>query len=156
MFCIDATFDGMASDFDIALAEFQLFAGGHANLFLHKIHAGDHFSHRVLHLDAGIHLDEVELAAFKQEFEGAGAAISDALAGLHAAIADAGPHARGDVGGRRFFHDLLVPALHRAVTLAKVDDISVFIGQYLNLDVARILQVLLHVQHRIAKCGFRL
>jgi hypothetical protein len=46
------------------------------------------FGHRVLHLHAGVHLDEIELAVLVQEFEGAGAAVPDLLAGGHAALAD--------------------------------------------------------------------
>ena len=40
----------------------QLFACREANLRLHQVHAGDHLGHRMLHLNARVHLDEVEIA----------------------------------------------------------------------------------------------
>ena len=36
---------------------------------LHDVDAGDHLGHRMLDLDAGVHLDEVELAVLVQELE---------------------------------------------------------------------------------------
>jgi hypothetical protein len=44
----------------------------------------------MLDLDPGVHFDEIELAVFVEELEGAGAAVVDAAAGLGAAVADAG------------------------------------------------------------------
>jgi hypothetical protein len=70
-------FDGMAAHLDVALREGQLLAGGHADLHLHDVDAGDQFGHRVLDLHPRVHLDEVELAVFVQELEGAGAAVAD-------------------------------------------------------------------------------
>jgi len=44
-----------------------------------------------------------------------------------------------------------VATLHRAVALAQVDGILVLVGQDLDLDVARVLQELLHVDRRVAE-----
>ena len=66
----------------------QLLAGGDADLLLHEVDAGDHLGHRVLDLDARVHLDEVELAVLVQELERAGAAVADLAAGVGAALAD--------------------------------------------------------------------
>jgi hypothetical protein len=41
---VDAALDGMAAQFDIALAEPELFAGGDADLGLDDVDAGDQFS----------------------------------------------------------------------------------------------------------------
>jgi hypothetical protein len=38
-------------------------AGGDADLALHQIDAGDHFGDRMLHLNARVHFDEVQIAA---------------------------------------------------------------------------------------------
>ncbi len=61
-------------------------------------------------------------------------------------------------GRRRFFHHLLVTALHGAVALTEVDDVAMRIRQHLELDVARLLQELLHVDLFVAerRAGFRL
>jgi hypothetical protein len=58
-----------------------------------------------------------------------------------------------DARGRRFLDDLLVAALHRAVALAEIDRVAVGVGQHLDLDVARVLEELLHVHHRVAEGG---
>ena len=125
-----------------------------ADLLLHDVDAGDQFGHRVLDLDARVHLDEVELAVLVQELEGAGAAVADLLAGGGAAVADALDHAAGMPGRRRFLDDLLVAALHGAVALAQPDRVAVkVVGQHLDLDVARVLQELLHVDLGLPKAA---
>ena len=53
-------------------------------LRLHQVDAGDQLGHRMLHLDARVHLDEVELVVLVEELERAGAAVADRLAGLDA------------------------------------------------------------------------
>src|SRR3712207_8614617 len=50
-------------------------SGGDADLLVHEVDAGDHLGHRMLHLDAGVHLDEVELAVLVQELDRAGAGV---------------------------------------------------------------------------------
>jgi hypothetical protein len=52
---------------------------------------------------------------------------------------------------RRFFDDLLVAALQRAVAFAEVDHISVVISEHLDLDVARLLQEFLHIDFGVAE-----
>ena len=112
----------------------------------------------MLHLDAGVHLDEVEAAVLVQEFERARAAVADALARFHADLADLGALRLGDAGGRGLLHHLLVATLHRAVALAQVDRAALAVGQHLDLHVARVLQEFLHVDHVVAErgLGFRL
>ena len=75
---------------DVVLRERQLLAGGDHQLLAHQVDAGDHLGDRMLDLDAGVHLDEVEAAVLVQELERAGAAIADADAGLDADLADLG------------------------------------------------------------------
>src|SRR5690606_37513373 len=117
---IDAALDGVAGEADVLLAQAQLLAAGDQQLLAHQVDAGDHLGHRALDLDAGVHLDDVELPVLVEELEGAGTAVADADAGLGADAADALAHLRGDARGRRSLDHLLVPALHRAVALAQV------------------------------------
>ena len=49
-----------------------------------------------------------------------------------------------------------MPALHRAVALAEVDDITVCIPEHLKLDVTRPLEKFFHVHLVIAEGGARL
>ena len=85
---VDAAFDGVAADLHVLLAHAQLLARRDVDLFLHEVDPGDHLGHRVLDLDAGVHLDEVELAVLVKELERAGAAVADPAAGVDAALAD--------------------------------------------------------------------
>jgi hypothetical protein len=77
VFGVDAAFDRVAAELDVALAEPQLLAGGDADLLLHDVDAGDQLGDRVLDLHPRVHLDEVELAVLVEELEGAGAAVAD-------------------------------------------------------------------------------
>ena len=47
---------------DFLLRKRQRLAGGDAYLRLDQVDPGDHFGHWVLHLDAGVELDEKEVA----------------------------------------------------------------------------------------------
>ena len=47
---------------DVVPAERQRLARGDADLLLDQVDAGDHFGHRMLDLNAGVHFDEVEVA----------------------------------------------------------------------------------------------
>ena len=55
-----------------------------------------------------------------------------------------------------FLEQLLVAALDRALALAEVDDRAVMIAEHLELDVARVLDVLLDVDVADAEGRFRL
>ena len=59
---VDAALDRGAAVHDVVLRERQRLARGDADLLLDQVDAGDHLGHRVLDLDAGVHLDEVVLA----------------------------------------------------------------------------------------------
>ncbi|MNF72928.1 hypothetical protein D3C84_549180 [compost metagenome] len=158
IFGVDPAFDGMATDADVLLGDRQGLAGGDAQLLLDEIHTGDHLGDRVLDLDPGVHLDEVELAVLVQELEGARTAVADFETGAHAALTDELAHLFGDAGCRRLFHHLLVTALHGAVPLTQIEGGTLTVCQHLDLDVARVLQVFLHVDHvvleELARFGF--
>ena len=55
-----------------------------------------------------------------------------------------------------FLEQLLVPPLDRALALAEVHDRAVMIAEHLELDVARVLDVLLDVDVADAEGRFRL
>src|SRR5690348_2752189 len=99
----------------------------------------------MLHLQAGVHLDEVERVIFDQELERSDAAIADLPARLHAALADLGDQRIIDQRRWRFFNHLLMPSLQRAIPAAKPDRATMRIGDYLDLDVARTTQKFLDV-----------
>ena len=146
----------MAADLHVALHVREALAAGDEQLRLHEIDAGDELRDRMLHLDARVHLDEVELAVLVEELQRAGAAIADRAAGLDAAIAHDPALARGDARRRRLLDDLLVAALHGAVALAEMDHVALAIGEHLELDVPRPFEKLLHVDLIVAECRARL
>ena len=57
---IDAAFNRVSRREDGPGSIFHFFARGDANLRLDQVHAGHQLSHRMLHLDARIHLNEVQ------------------------------------------------------------------------------------------------
>ncbi len=153
IFGIDTALDGVAVDADIILAVAELFAGGDQDLFAYDIDAGDHFGHRVLHLNTGIHFNEVELAVLIQELKSTCSAITDIDAGLGAAATDLLAQLFADARCRGLFDDLLVAALHGAVALTEMNGIAVGVGQDLNLHMAWVFQEFLHIDHVVAEGG---
>lgn len=141
----------MAAESQITLPEAQFFTGSNADLLGNEIDPRDLLGDRVFNLDAGVHLDEVELVILEQEFEGACTTIVDAPARFGTTLTDAHDIPAGDAGGRRFLDDLLVTALHRAIAFAKVDCIPETVGQDLDLDMARIFQVFLQIDVGISE-----
>ena len=111
----------------------------------------------MLHLDPGVHLHEVEAAVgVEQELDGARADVADVGGQRHRGLA----HPRAQLGVERrtraLLDQLLVPPLHRAVPLAQVDHPAVAVAHHLDLDVARVLQVLLDVDRAVAERRQRL
>ena len=58
---VDPRLDGVAGQPHVLLRERERLARGDAQLLLDEVDAGDELGHRVLDLQAGVHLDEEEL-----------------------------------------------------------------------------------------------
>src|SRR5262249_23748077 len=130
----------------------QLLPRRQANLRLDQVYVGDHLRHRMLDLDARVHLDEIELPLLiPQELYGSGVAVADLFHGLHHSRPELLAGCSIDCRRRRFLNQLLVPALDRAFALAQVHDISLTVAQYLESDVARPVDESLHVNIGSAK-----
>ena len=142
---VDPHLDGMPRNRHVLLGELQRLAGRHPKLLLDQVQARHQLGHRVLHLQAGVHLQVEELAVLVQELDGAGVLVAAALRHLHRCLAHGGPHVVGQARRGCLLDQLLMPTLRRAVPVAQVDDVAVGVGQYLDLDVAGRLQVALHV-----------
>ena len=61
IFGVDARLERPAVDFDVALLEKQAMTLGDADHLLHDVHAGDALGDGMLHLQACVHLQEVEV-----------------------------------------------------------------------------------------------
>ena len=110
------------------------------DLQLHQVDAGDHLGHRVLDLDARVHLHEVEAAvAVEQELDRAGVLVADRRGRARTAASPISlAQLRRQRRRRRLLDQLLVPALDRALALAEVDDVAVLVAEDLELDVPRL------------------
>ena len=151
VFGIDAALESMAFDVDVFLLVLQRQTAGNADLFLYDVHAGNQLGNGVFDLDAGVHFDKEKLAVFIQEFKRTCATVADAFAGVGTGFADFFAGFFVDEGRGGFFDDFLVAALHGAIALGKVDGVAVFVGEHLDFDVARALQVAFHIDHRVAE-----
>ncbi len=129
-----------------------------ASARLHQVDVGDLLGHRVLDLDARVHLDEARASPSRveQELDGAGVDVAD-LPGeaRRRRRRSASRSCRVEVRRRRDLDDLLVAPLHRAVALEEVDDVAVRVGEDLHLDVARVDDGLLEEHRRVAERATR-
>jgi len=87
---VDARLKRPPTLLDLLLGEGQTLASRHADLPLDEVRAGEHFGDGVLHLQARVHLHEVEvLALVHDELDGAGADVVDGARGFAGRLANA-------------------------------------------------------------------
>ena len=108
---------------------------------------------RVLDLEAGVHLEEVELAGrvVEQELDGAGVGVAALLGQRDGRRRDRRALLLADRRGGRLLQHLLVPALGGAVALEEVQHGAVGVAHDLHLDVAAGLDVLLDQDRVVAE-----
>ena len=156
----DAALQRVAGQADLRLGRDAGLAGvadvatlGDADLGLHDVEAGDHLGDGVLHLDARVHLDEVELAGVgvHQELDGAGAHVVRRAADGQRRLAQALAGGVVEVGRRGALDHLLVAALDRAVALEQVHQVAVAVAEDLHLHVAGAAHQLLEVHLVLAE-----
>ncbi len=147
----------MAGERNLLLRPRQRLAGGHAQLPLDQVDAGDEFRHRVLDLQAGVHLQEGEAPGLiEQKLDRASAAVADGRGQGDGRRAQLGPQCGRDDRRRRLFDHLLVAALDAALALAQVQHVAVVVAEDLHLDVARARHGPLQQQVAVAKGRRRL
>ncbi len=144
----------MAVELNLILRELEIAAVGDADLFENQINIGDHFSHRVLDLNACVHLYEVERAIVVQEFDRADAQIFDLAHGAGDGLADFVACRRIQGGRGAFFPDFLMTALQRAVAFAEMNGAALAIAEHLDFDVARPFEVFFQIESVVAEGGF--
>ena len=99
----------------------------------------------MLDLQAGVHLEEEELAVLIDELDRAGVVVADGLGRLDRRLAHRLFDAGGQAVGGGLLDQLLVAALRRAVAGADPHDVAVLVADDLHLDVARPREVALDV-----------
>ena len=153
---VDAHLDGVAPTHDVVLRERQRLARGHPDLLGDEVEPGDQLGDRVLDLQPGVHLQEVELAVLVEELDGAGVDVAARLGDLDRGLAHGLADLVGEAGRRALLDQLLVAALRRAVALADPHGVAVGVGEHLHLDVAGPGQVALDVALAAAEALERL
>src|SRR5216684_6939723 len=97
----------------------------------------------MLHLEPGIHLEEVVLPALDDEFHGARVDVADGRRPGDGGRGEPLLEVGRQVWGRALLDQLLMSALDGALTLVKVHDPSLRVAEYLDLDVAGLGQIAL-------------
>ncbi len=136
---VDAALDRPALKLHVRLRQAQPLAVGAADHLLDEVDAGDEFGHRMLDLQAGVHLQEIEAAILAgDEFDRAGRIVVHRLGERDRLLAHLSARLFIEQRRRRLFDHLLVAALDRAFALAEIDHVAVLVAEHLDLDVARI------------------
>ena len=142
---VDAALDRVAGVHDVVGGERQRLTGRDPQLLGDEVELRDLFGDAVLHLEAGVHLEEPELAVLVEALDGAGVHVAAATRHLHRGLVHRGADLGAELGGRALLDELLVAALRGAVALAQADDVAVRVGEDLQLDVTGTGEVALHV-----------
>ena len=147
----------MAAEAHVFLPQRKPVPFGDADLLLDDVDTGHAFGHRVLDLDPGVHLHEVELArrGIDDAFDRACIAVADVPAEADRSLAHARAQALREPRRRALLDQLLIAPLRRAVALAQVQHL-LRVGQDLDFDMADVRQVLLDVHRAVAERRLRL
>src|SRR5687767_12039755 len=106
----------------------------------------------MLDLETRVHLEEVERAvAIEQELAGTGINVSGRLCGRDRGLTHATPQFGSHRNAWRLLDHLLVPALDRTFPLTQRDGAPMVIGEHLDLDVPRAVDVLLDIHGVVAE-----
>src|ERR1043166_2461867 len=98
------------------------------------------------------HVEGVERCAGRDDdLDRAGVAVLDAARGRHRRLGHAPAQLLGVARRGRLLDDLLVPPLDRTVAFEEVHDLAARVAEDLELDVARLLDVLLEQQAVVAE-----
>jgi hypothetical protein len=127
---------------------------GDANLRLDQVDAGDHLGHGMLDLNAGVDLDEIEVVALiDDELDRAGVGVADFSDQPHGRFAHREAFFLRQAWGGALFDQFLVPPLRAALALEEVADVAVMIGDDLDFDVPRAIDVALQIDPGVAERG---
>ena len=111
----------------------------------------------MFNLNTGIHLHEVEVFFLVNEkFNSTGIIVAALTGSRNSCFTHSTAKLLINNGTGAFLKNLLITPLHGAVTLTKIDIISVSISNYLYLNVMRINQELLDINRCVSEEVFRL
>ena len=153
---IDAGFNGPAVDAHVSLGNWQFIAIGHTDHEFHQVDTGYQFSHRVFHLETGVHLQEIEVAlVVDNELHGAGRLVVHRLRQGDRLLAHLLARCLVKKRRRCFFNHFLVTALQGTFTFIEIDHVAMAVGNDLDLDMAWFLDEFLREDAIVAEAGAR-
>ena len=128
---------------------------GDPDLRLHDVDPCDLLGHGVLHLHAGVDLDEIEglVDGVVEELHGGGVVDPGLPAQPHRRLADLRAFLQRQVQRRGPFDDLLVPALQGAIPFKKMQHIAVVIAKNLRFYVQRVFHQFFQEHFVVAEIG---
>jgi len=105
-------------------------------------------------LDAGVHLDEVEIARrLDDELDRAGVGVIGGPDQADGRVAHGFAGLRIQPRRGAFLDQFLMAPLHRAIAFPQVDRVAVVVGDDLDLDVAGMLDVSFEIDLAVAEGG---
>src|SRR5207247_9437924 len=116
---------------------------GDADVLRHAGDAGPGRRDRMRHREPSVDLEEEELPLAGHELDSPGVHVAGRRDRADRRGAHRRARLRGQGGRWRLLHDLLMPALDRALALAQVDGVAVLVADDLDLDVPRSANVAL-------------
>mmetsp|Transcript_29336 Transcript_29336/g.73840 ORF Transcript_29336/g.73840 Transcript_29336/m.73840 type:complete len:479 (+) Transcript_29336:900-2336(+) len=120
----------------------------------HQILASDQLRDRMFHLQACVHLQEVKVALrIDQHLDRARRVVVDSTCQRHSLLAHRTTSLLVDEGARCLLKNLLVATLDTALSLRKVENSAVLVGNHLDLDVTRIVNETLDQHAIITEAG---
>lgn len=105
----------------------------------------------MLDLEAGVHLDEIELAVFIKELNRADAPVLELAHGHGDDLADFLAAFGVQRRGGRLFPDFLVAALQGTVALAQMNRVAAPVAKHLDFDVPGLSEVFFHIEGVVAE-----
>src|SRR6266850_5756226 len=154
---VDPALNSMPGRNDRAGGVLHFFSGGNANLGLDQVHSRDQFRHRMLHLNARVHLNEVHRAVLiHQELDGPRIGVANFFQRFHHLAAQFPALLRVHHRRWRLLHQFLVPPLDAAFAFPEADYLSVLVAKHLEFDVPRMLQKFFRINVRRAESLLRL
>ena len=137
---IDPALDRPAVHPHIVLREGKLLPRRDADHLFDQVEPGHFLGHRMLDLEPGVHLEEVERAIRRDDqLDRPRAIISHRRGEGDRLLAHRLAHFGRDERRRRFLDDLLVAALDRAFALAQIKHRAMLVAEQLDLDMAGVL-----------------
>jgi hypothetical protein len=156
IFGVDAEFDGVADGAKVLHFGTETLSGGDLDLLFDEVDSVDFLGDGMFDLDAGVHFEEVEVARIVHEkLHRAGVLVVHGLGQFDGGFAHPLAEIVVEEGGGRFFEQLLVAALNRAVALSDMNDFAPLVPEDLEFDVMRLLDILLQIDIGVAEGFFR-